>query len=190
MKGFVQGTDRQQATALPECLDDWVDESNLVRAVDVFVKALEVTALTHNEAVKAGVTVGTQLAGELPCIQYDRVQLRQVMLNFIVIAIQSMSGVEDGNRELHISTVRRTRPCVGAREQLSALGSRRIAARFLLRDGASRILDLMAVGNLHVSVQRGHSLASVGPVHEKLRRRMIPSYPQPRRAGRGRALGT
>jgi transposase len=41
MKGFVQGTDRQQTTLLPECLDDWVDESNPVRAVDVFVEALE-----------------------------------------------------------------------------------------------------------------------------------------------------
>jgi C4-dicarboxylate-specific signal transduction histidine kinase len=28
------------------------------------------------------------------------------MLNLIVNAIQSMSGVEDGNRELHISTAR------------------------------------------------------------------------------------
>src|SRR6267378_1973658 len=41
MKGFVQGADRQQTTQLPECLDDWVDESNPVRAVDVFVDALE-----------------------------------------------------------------------------------------------------------------------------------------------------
>ena len=49
--------------------------------------------------------MGTQLAGELPRIQCDRVQLQQVVLNLIVNAIQSMSGVEDGNRELHISTV-------------------------------------------------------------------------------------
>ena len=41
MKGFVQGADRQQTTLLPECLDDWVDESNPVRTVDVFVDALE-----------------------------------------------------------------------------------------------------------------------------------------------------
>ena len=41
MKGFVQGVDRRQATLLPECLDDWVDESNPVRAVrDVFVDAV------------------------------------------------------------------------------------------------------------------------------------------------------
>src|SRR5665811_2560570 len=45
MKGFVQGTDRQQTTLLPECLDDWVDESNPIRAVDVFVDALELRDL-------------------------------------------------------------------------------------------------------------------------------------------------
>jgi transposase len=45
MKGFVQGADRQQTTLLPECLDDWVDESNPVRAVDVFVEALELRDL-------------------------------------------------------------------------------------------------------------------------------------------------
>ena len=72
--------------------------------VDLNAAILEVTALTQGEAVKTGVTVGTQLAGELPRIQCDRVQLQQVMLNLIVNAIQSMSGVEDGNRELHIST--------------------------------------------------------------------------------------
>src|SRR6266700_3031166 len=45
MKGFVQGADRQQTTLLPECLDDWVDESNPVRAVDVFVDALDLAEL-------------------------------------------------------------------------------------------------------------------------------------------------
>jgi signal transduction histidine kinase len=74
--------------------------------VDLNAAILEVTALTQSEAVKTGVTVGTQLADELPRIQCDRVQLQQVMLNLIVNAIQSMSGVEDGNRELHISTAR------------------------------------------------------------------------------------
>ena len=72
--------------------------------VDLNAAILEVTALTRSEAVKTGVTVGTQLAGELPRIQGDRVQLQQVMLNLIVNAIQSMRDVEDGNRELQIST--------------------------------------------------------------------------------------
>src|SRR6187455_1156960 len=45
MRGFVQGADRQQTTLLPECLEDWVDESNPVRVVDVFVDALELRDL-------------------------------------------------------------------------------------------------------------------------------------------------
>src|SRR3954466_9181031 len=45
MAGFVAGLDRGQATLLPECLDDWVDESNPVRVVDVFVDALELRDL-------------------------------------------------------------------------------------------------------------------------------------------------
>ena len=45
MRGFVRGADRQQTTLLPECLDDWVGESNPVRAVDVFVDALELRDL-------------------------------------------------------------------------------------------------------------------------------------------------
>ena len=72
--------------------------------VDLNAAILEVTALTRSEAVKTGVTVGTQLAAELPRIQCDRVQLQQGMLNLILNAIQSMHGVQDGNRELHIST--------------------------------------------------------------------------------------
>jgi len=73
--------------------------------VDLNAAILEVISLTHSEAVKTGVTVGTQLADTLRRIPCDRVQLQQVILNLIVNAIQSMSAVEDGNRELHISTV-------------------------------------------------------------------------------------
>src|SRR5712672_120579 len=66
---------------------------------------LEVVALTRTEAANNGVLVRTQLAEGLPPVRGDRVQLQQVMLNLIVNASQSMSGVEDGNRELHVSTV-------------------------------------------------------------------------------------
>jgi len=40
MAGFVEGADRAQSTLLPECLDDWVDESNPVRFIDAFVDGL------------------------------------------------------------------------------------------------------------------------------------------------------
>jgi PAS domain S-box-containing protein len=65
---------------------------------------LEVIALTRGEVVKNGVSVQTQLAEGLPLIQGDRVQLQQVILNLIVNAVEAMSGVSEGSRELLIGT--------------------------------------------------------------------------------------
>jgi transposase len=45
MKRFIEGADRGQSTLLPECLDDFIDESNPVRAVDVFVDGLDLAKL-------------------------------------------------------------------------------------------------------------------------------------------------
>jgi transposase len=45
MRRFVEGADRGQTTLLPECLGDWVEDSNPVRAVDVFVEALDLADL-------------------------------------------------------------------------------------------------------------------------------------------------
>jgi transposase len=45
MKRFIEGADRTQSTLLPECLDDWVEESNSVRVVDAFVDALNLAEL-------------------------------------------------------------------------------------------------------------------------------------------------
>jgi transposase len=49
MARFVVGVDREQATLLPECLEDWVDENNPVRAVDVFVDALDLADLGFSD---------------------------------------------------------------------------------------------------------------------------------------------
>src|SRR6202051_492978 len=54
MAGFVAGGDRGQATLLPECLEDWVDENNSVRAVDVFVEALDLRDLGFEGVDAAG----------------------------------------------------------------------------------------------------------------------------------------
>src|SRR6187200_1565820 len=45
MKRFVEGADRGQSTLLPECLDEWVEESNSVRVIDAFVDALDLADL-------------------------------------------------------------------------------------------------------------------------------------------------
>ena len=72
--------------------------------LDLNEAILEVSTLTHGEAIKTGVAVRTQLAPCLPRIHGDRVQLQQVMLNLIVNAIQAMSGVAEDQRELVISS--------------------------------------------------------------------------------------
>src|SRR6476660_9571655 len=72
-------------------------------AVAIGDAILEVIALTRVEAANNSVSVRTQFAEGLPRVQGDRVQLQQVMLNLIVNAIQAMSGIGEGARELQIS---------------------------------------------------------------------------------------
>jgi signal transduction histidine kinase len=64
----------------------------------------EVLEFTRGEAAKHGVSVQVDLADGLPLIEGDRVQLQQVVLNLIMNAVEAMSGVSDGMRELMIST--------------------------------------------------------------------------------------
>jgi transposase len=45
MKRFIEGTDRGQSTLFPECLEDWVDENNPVRVIEVFVDELDLAEL-------------------------------------------------------------------------------------------------------------------------------------------------
>jgi C4-dicarboxylate-specific signal transduction histidine kinase len=64
----------------------------------------EVIALTNVEAVRNGVSAQTELAESLPLVQGDRVQLQQVILNLVINAVEAMSGVVEGSRDLLIST--------------------------------------------------------------------------------------
>jgi signal transduction histidine kinase len=73
-------------------------------ALEINGAILEVIALTRGEILKHGGSVQTQLAEDLPLIQGDRVQLQQVILNLIINAVEAMSAVSEGARELLIST--------------------------------------------------------------------------------------
>ncbi|HET6609713.1 MAG TPA: AAA family ATPase [Rhodopila sp.] len=64
----------------------------------------EVVELTHREAMKNDVLVQMKLTEDLPIIAGDRVELQQVILNLIINAIEAMSGVMAGPRDLLIST--------------------------------------------------------------------------------------
>src|SRR5262249_4311244 len=67
---------------------------------------LEVIELARNEIANNHISVRTQLAETLPAIQGDRVQLQQVILNLLINAIEAMSGMSEGPRELLISTTK------------------------------------------------------------------------------------
>ena len=55
MKRFVSGADRGQSTLLPECLDDFIDETNPVRVIDVFVDSLDLSEMSF-EGVEPAAT--------------------------------------------------------------------------------------------------------------------------------------
>ncbi len=62
--------------------------------VNVNELILEVIALTRSEMDRNRIALVTKLANDLPPTLGDRVQLQQVVLNFIMNAIEAMSGSE------------------------------------------------------------------------------------------------
>jgi PAS domain S-box-containing protein len=72
--------------------------------VDINEAIRQVIELIRGEAIKHGTSVQTQLADGLQFVEGDRVQLQQVLLNLVINAIEAMSGVSDGMRELLVST--------------------------------------------------------------------------------------
>ena len=55
MRRFVVEADRGQLTLLPECLDDFIGESNPVRVIDVFVDSLDLAKMSF-EGVEPSAT--------------------------------------------------------------------------------------------------------------------------------------
>ena len=77
--------------------------SDLVDLNDVI---LEVLALAESEARRNHVLLKQQLAGDLPFVHGDRVQLQQVILNLIINGLESIAKGNSGSRELSISSTK------------------------------------------------------------------------------------
>ena len=78
----------------------------LKHSVDINEIILEVIALSRSEIYRKLVKFRHQLSDDLPLVFADRIQLQQVILNLIMNGADSMSGVVDRSRELHISSGR------------------------------------------------------------------------------------
>ena len=74
------------------------------RDLEINEAILEIVGMTRVATSERGVLVKMQLSEGLPRISGDRVQLQQVILNLIMNAIEAMSEVTEGSRELLIST--------------------------------------------------------------------------------------
>jgi len=64
----------------------------------------DLIALAYAQAHQNGVSIKTEFADSLPLVHGDRVQLQQVILNLIINAIEAMSGLAEGAREVLVST--------------------------------------------------------------------------------------
>jgi len=74
---------------------DWLDLNATIR---------DVLALARSAAQRHGVAVETHLAEPVPLVRADRIQLQQVLLNVVINAIEAMSGVGDGPRQLVVQS--------------------------------------------------------------------------------------
>jgi PAS domain S-box-containing protein len=74
---------------------DWLDLNETIG---------EVIAMARSEMHRNRISLQSQLAKDLPLILGDRIQLQQVILNLLINAIEAMSGMREGPRELWVSS--------------------------------------------------------------------------------------
>jgi signal transduction histidine kinase len=79
---------------------------SLVERVHLNDATREVIALSLSDLQRNRVVLRSELAGDLPLVTGDRVQLQQVILNLLRNASDAMSTVQDRPRELLIKTER------------------------------------------------------------------------------------
>jgi len=74
---------------------DWLDINDTIR---------DVLALARSEVQRHGVVVETHLAAAVPLVRADRIQLQQVLLNILINALEALSGVSDGPRQVVVQS--------------------------------------------------------------------------------------
>lgn len=75
-----------------------------IENVDLNESINEIVTLFRSELHRSRVTVQIELAGDLPYVAGDRIQLQQVILNLLLNALEAMSGIDDRPRQLLVKT--------------------------------------------------------------------------------------
>jgi PAS domain S-box-containing protein len=94
--------------ALPE--PGWLDLNQAI---------WEITAMLRGELHRNRVSLQTQLATNLPALWGDRIQLQQVLLNLLMNGIEALRGMDQGPRELMVSSEKQTEISTGSDEGTS-----------------------------------------------------------------------
>jgi signal transduction histidine kinase len=74
--------------------------------IDLNDAVRDVVALSLPELQRGQVILRSEVAGDLPLVTGDRVQLQQVILNLVLNAVEAMSAVDDRPKELLVRTAR------------------------------------------------------------------------------------
>jgi PAS domain S-box-containing protein len=80
------------------------NKAPIVELVDLNDAAQDVILISAGELRRRKARLQTELAGDLPLVGADRVQLQQVILNLLLNAADSMDGIEDRPRYLLVRT--------------------------------------------------------------------------------------
>ena len=97
--------DGKRAAAIVSRIRDFSRKAPVrTESLDLNEAILEIIGLTRVAISEHSVLAKMQLSEGLPPVLGDRVQLQQVMLNLIMNAIEALSEVSEGSRELLIST--------------------------------------------------------------------------------------
>ncbi|MBR0695633.1 PAS domain-containing sensor histidine kinase [Bradyrhizobium lablabi] len=90
--------------------------------VDVTELIRDTAAVVHNEMLRNGILLRTELARELPPVVGDRVQVQQVLLNLMMNGIDAMKEVTERPRELWIRSYLDESGAVGVAVQDTGVG--------------------------------------------------------------------
>lgn len=91
---------------LRACARSLQKKSGTAEVLDLNVAAREVVALSSNALQRNRVVLREELAGDIPQVLGDRVQIQQVIVNLLLNACDALRGVEDRPRVMFLRTQR------------------------------------------------------------------------------------
>lgn len=110
MSGYIEGTDRSQATLFPDRLEDWIDEDSPVRVIDLFVEEIDLGEIGFLRAAPPQIIGTFDYAYLVSAAIWGFVFFaeRPDGLNVLGMALITVAGLLVAERETEPVTIRET----------------------------------------------------------------------------------